>query len=214
MTTSMARRRDGERPFESGEIVLYRRVRAGRILHAMPLRVVSDEPGLTVLYLAPDTAFKSMRTADGGKVRDFSRPSELTDVVWAGGSFIRLLRPNAWHAVDIEFLPGGQFDGWYVNFQTPARRRAGGFDIDDLVLDVIVMPDRSWQLKDEEDFELAISGGHVSAAAAARVRSELIEVTGMLERWDMPFADESWPSWTPLASWLARPELPPDWDAL
>lgn len=203
-----------QRWFQPGEVVLYRRVRRGRVLHAMPLRVISDDPARTVLYLAPDTAFKSMRTRDGGKVRDFSGPWAVADVIWAGGSFIRLQRPGAWHVIDVEFGPDGRFDCWYVNFQTPARRWTGGFDIDDLVLDVVVGPDRSWQLKDAEDFELAIADGHVSAADADRVRSELAAVIGMVERWDAPFADASWPAWTPPPGWRLAPELPPGWDEL
>ena len=198
--------------FEPGEVLVHRRVRNGRVMHAMPLRVVSDRPDLTVLYSAPDTVFKSARTALGGKVHDFS-DWVLTDVTWSGGSFLRLITPGAWHAVDVEFDAGGQFDGWYVNFQTPAVRRPHGFDIDDLVVDLVVTPDRTWRLKDAADFERAVAGGHISASAAGRALAELAEVTGRVARWELPFADENWPAWKPPASWLSPPMLPPGWDA-
>jgi hypothetical protein len=199
--------------FQRGEVLVHRRIRDRRVMHAMPVRVVSDRPELTVLYSAPDTAFKSARTADGGKVHDFS-DWVLTDVVWAGGSFLRLITPGAWHAVDVEFDADGRFDGWYVNFQTPAVRGPHGFDIDDLVIDLVVTSDHAWHVKDAADFERAVADNHISAAAAARVRTELAEVIGRVARWEPPFADQAWPAWRPPASWLSAPALPPGWNAL
>lgn len=38
------------------------------------------------------------------------------DVVWMGGSLIRIVEPGAWHGVDVEFVADGRFDGRYVNF--------------------------------------------------------------------------------------------------
>jgi hypothetical protein len=198
--------------FRRGEVLLHRRVRNGRIMHAMPMRVVSDRPDLTVLYSAPNTAFKSARTSGGGKVHDFS-DWVLADVSWVGGSFLRLITPGAWHAVDVEFDAQGKFDGWYVNFQTPAVRRPHGFDINDLVIDLVVTSDRSWYLKDAADFERAVADGHIPVGAAERVRSELAEVIGRVARWEPPFADGTWPAWKPPASWLAPPPLPPGWNA-
>jgi hypothetical protein len=61
------RRGTVEPQFEVGEVILYRRVRDGHVMLAAPLRVVEDTPQRIVLYQAPDTAFKSARTADGGR---------------------------------------------------------------------------------------------------------------------------------------------------
>ena len=55
------------------------------------------------------------------------------------------------------------------------------FDTVDLVLDLVVAPDRSWQLKDEDDFQRAISDGHLTAEAGTIVRAEaerMIAVSG------------------------------------
>lgn len=102
--------------------------------------------------------------------------------------------------------------GW-LNFQTPACRGKRGFDIDDLVIDLVVACDGRWRLKDAADFERAVADGHIAAAAAARVRTELAEVIGRVTRWESSFADQARPTWTPPASWLSPPALPPDWDA-
>jgi hypothetical protein len=41
-------------------------------MNAMPMRVIADAPARTVLYQAPDTAFRGARTPAGAKIRDFS----------------------------------------------------------------------------------------------------------------------------------------------
>jgi hypothetical protein len=68
----------------SGEPVLWRKCWNGVVMTALPMRVVSDSSERTVLYLAPNTAFKGARTAAGTKVRDLSNWVSK-DLVWAGG---------------------------------------------------------------------------------------------------------------------------------
>jgi len=194
--------------FRTGEVVLYRRVRDGRVMFAAPLRVVEDSPQHTVLYQAPDTAFRSARNADGSKVRDFSS-WVLKDLVWAGGSLLRLIRPGDWHCVDLEFNAHGEFESWYINFQTPVHRTAGGFDTDDLVLDLVVTPDRRHRVKDADDYRRAVADGHISADSAAHVDIELARMIERVRRWAEPFADTRWPAWTPPAEWTSPPAEAP-----
>lgn len=193
--------------FTIGEIIVYRRVRDGRVMLAAPLRVVEDTPECVVLYQAPNTAFKSARTAGGSKVHDFSSWI-LTDVVWSGGSLLRLIRPGDWHCVDVEFDARGEFVSWYVNFQTPFRRTASGLDTDDLVVDLVVTPDRGYRVKDADDYRRAVADGHVLADSAAHVEIELARMIERVRRWETPFADSRWPTWRPPAEWSAPPALP------
>lgn len=186
--------------FRTGEVVTWRRVRDGRVMSVVPLRVVEDSAALTVLYQAPDTPFKSARTPGGGKVRDFGE-WVLADVVWTGGSLVRLAPADAWHCVDIEFDAQGRFDGWKINFQTPVRRTANGFDTNDLVVDLVVAPDRSWEVLDADDLSRAVAAGHVTVQDAERARAELAEFLSRVQQWEAPFDDERWPQWTPPASW-------------
>jgi Protein of unknown function (DUF402) len=194
---------------DPGEPVLWRKVRNGAVMTALPMRVVSDSPQRTVLYLAPGTAFKGARTSAGTKVRDLSSWVS-TDLVWAGGSLIRLAEPGVWHCVDVEFGAAGEFIGWYVNLQEPVRRAGFRFDTVDLVLDLVVAPDRSWRLKDEDDFDRAVADGHLSGETASRVRAEAERMIGVLAAGGPPFGETEWLGWRPPADWTV-PALPADW---
>jgi Protein of unknown function (DUF402) len=192
-----------------GEPALCRKLRNGAVMTALPMRVVADSPERTVLYLAPNTAFKSARTPAGTKVRDLSNWVSK-DLVWAGGSLIRLIEPRAWHCVDVEFGAAGEFIGWYVNFQEPFQRARSRFDTVDLVLDLVVAPDRSWHLKDEDDFQRAVSDGHLTAEVENRVRAEAERMIGVLAAGGPPFCETEWLGWRPPADWTI-PVLPEDW---
>jgi hypothetical protein len=192
-----------------GEPVLWRKRWHGAVMTAIPLRVVSDSPERTVLYLAPDTAFKGARTPAGTKVRDFSSWVS-TDLVWAGGSLIRLAEPGMWHCVDVEFDAAGEFIGWYVNFQEPIRHAGSRFDSVDLVLDLVVAPDRCWRLKDEDDFQRAVAHGYLTAETESRVRAEAERMIGVLAAGGRPFCESEWLDWRPPSDWTV-PALPEDW---
>jgi hypothetical protein len=87
--------------------------------------------------------FAVARTPKGTKIRDFSAEWASMDLVWEGGSLIRLIEPDAWQCIDFEFDAAGSFSGWYVNFQEPVRRTTLGFDTADLVLDLVVAADKT-----------------------------------------------------------------------
>lgn len=206
----MGRTGDSHAGFSPGDTVLYRDIRAGRVMLAMPLRVIVDTPERTVLHLARDTSFKSARDINGEKALDYLN-WHLTDLVWQGGSLIRLITPGSWHCVDVEFGPGGRFDGWYVNFQQPIRRTTHGFDSDDLILDLVVTPDRTWHIKDEEEFTQAVADGHIDADTEATVRAEAAEVIQRVKGWKPPFSEQNWSTWTPPHDWTT-PALPSHWN--
>lgn len=198
--------------FGWADVVLYRELWGGAVMTAMPMRVVSDTAARTVLYLAPDTAFRGARTPDGGPVRDLGEWVSK-DVVWAGGSLIRIVEPHAWHCVDVEFGAGGRFDGWYVNFQEPMRRTPAGIDTVDLVLDLVVAPDRSCRRKDEDDFAQAVADGYISAETAEIVLADAERMTAAVAAGAPPFDEHHWLTWRPPSDW-AVPALPAGWDRL
>ncbi len=82
----------------------------------------------------------------------------------------------------------------------------------DLMLDVLVDPDRSWSWKDEDDFEMLITRNLLEARAVASVRDEAAMVIGRIERGDPPF-DGAWLGWRPEGTW-PLPQLPEGWDRL
>jgi hypothetical protein len=177
---------------------------------AIPMRVIADAPGRTVLYQAPDTPFRGGRTPAGRKIRDFSAKWVSMDLVWAGGSLIRLIEPDTWQCVDVEFDAAGAFSGWYVNFQEPVRRTTLGFDTVDLVLDLVVAADGTWSLKDEDDFELAASAGHLPRGSVAQVRAAAERMISVVESGGPPFDEAHWQCWRPPPHWTV-PALPATW---
>jgi hypothetical protein len=179
---------------------------------AIPMRVIADAPGRTVLYQAPDTAFRGGRTPAGMKIRDFSAEWVSMDLVWAGGSLIRLLEPETWQCIDVEFDAAGAFCGWYVNFQEPVRRTTLGFDTVDLVLDLVVAADGTWSLKDEDDFELAASAGQLPHSSVEQVRAAAERMISVVESGGPPFDETHWQSWRPPPHWTV-PALPATWAA-
>jgi hypothetical protein len=69
--------------FGHGDAVLYRELSDDAVMTAVPMRIISDTPRRSVLYLAPGTAFRGARTPGGGPVRDLIDWIS-TDVVWTG----------------------------------------------------------------------------------------------------------------------------------
>jgi uncharacterized protein len=121
-----------------------------------------------------------------------------------------LMRQGDWHSVWVSWLPSGEHWGWYVNLQEPFRRTRAGFSTMDLVLDVIVNPDRTWRWKDEDELETFIQHGVIDDELAGRVRAEGLGVVRRAERNEPPFG-EPWASWRPEAAWT-RPELFEGWN--
>lgn len=95
------------------------------------------------------------------------------------------------------------FLGWYVNFQRPMVRTSLGYDTMDMVLDIMVRPDRRWRWKDQDDFEVAIERRiveEVEEEARAPIMAEANRAIGLLDRRDGPFAPER-------ATWRAPPPV-------
>ncbi|HYM97058.1 MAG TPA: DUF402 domain-containing protein [Candidatus Sulfotelmatobacter sp.] len=127
-------------------------------------------------------------------------------------STLWLIEDGAWHAVWVSFLPDGRHLGWYVNFQEPYRRTATGFLAMDLMLDVIVSPDRKWRWKDQDEFDSVVAAGLYPEATVLAVHREADLVVKRIESGSTPF-DRTWPGWRPRADW-GVPSLPVGWDLI
>ena len=66
----------------------------------------------------------------------------------------------------------GQFAGWYVNLERPHVRDSQAVYTSDHVLDVVVAPDRTVSLKDEDELALAVEQGVFSAEVAAAIEAD------------------------------------------
>jgi hypothetical protein len=204
---------------EAGQTVLVQEIWREQVWAARPMTVVRDEGDFAALWFprgtvwkAPTTPPERLRAADRGeRLAQCALQGEwvFRDAAWDVDTLV-LLRESAWHAVWVSWLPSGEHWGWYVNLQRPLLRTALGFETMDLVLDLIVDPDRTWRWKDEDELETWVARGVCTPELAARIRAEGLEVAGRAERNEPPFC-ESWPEWRPDLEWTL-PELPEGWD--
>ena len=190
----------------NGDVALLRYVRYGRVRRATPHVVVQDSTDLVALHVPPGATGKAA-VWDGSPIRgQADRDWALRDHVWHSYRVLRLIRWGAAHAIEL-FYNCDEFVGWYVNLQEPLRRAPLGFDTDDLVLDVWVKTDGSWEWKDEDELEEAVRLDRFDTDEAAAIRAEGERV---LEKWPFP---TGWEDWRPDPGWKP-PSLPAGWDVV
>ena len=202
-----------------GETAVVQELWDGRVWAARPVRVVRDEGAFAALWFPRGTRWKAPTTPEG-----LSSPEDrgerlaqcalrgewaFRDAEWDVDT-LKLFFEDAWHAVWVSWLPTGEHWGWYVNLQRPFRRTPLGFETMDLVLDVIVDPDRTWRWKDEDELATWVARGACAPELAARLRAEGLAVARRAERDQPPFCWD-WPRWRPDPAW-ELPELPEGWD--
>jgi hypothetical protein len=204
-----------------GDTIVLQEVWHDRVWAARPLRVVEDGEDRLVLW-CPKGAMRIVPTTPSTRERADSRAErigrlmQLDDWVFTEHEWdvdtLWFVWPGAWHAVWVSWFEPGVHWGWYGNLQLPYERTRIGLRTMDMMLDVLVEPDHSWKLKDEDDFQQMIDRGLIDDATIEHVRAAAREVVRMSEAGDAPFCDP-WPSWTPDPSW-PTPVLPDDWDSL
>jgi hypothetical protein len=189
----------------SGDTILMRHVRFGRVLQALPVRVVEDDGDRLVTWIAPETTciYPNGLDAQGNLL-----PLEewrLTLRNWTGSGNVDVLDASTPFAIRHVWADEA-LDHWYVNLQEPYRRTTRGYDTMDHQLDVVLRRDGRDELKDEHHLAQAqaieLFGPEETAdflATAADVlagRAELVP-TG-------------YESFRPDPRWKT-PALPPDW---
>ncbi|MEW6401694.1 MAG: DUF402 domain-containing protein [Chloroflexota bacterium] len=91
----------------------------------------------------------------GKRPWDFiDKPWKLEKFIWHTNRFLILLEPRKYYA--IEYLwhdASNEFQGYYINFQTPFHRSHCGVDTLDLEIDLVIHPDFSYKWKDLDDYQ-------------------------------------------------------------
>ena len=195
-----------------GSAVIVRTVLAnGRVGTVLPTRVVRDDD-LVALYLAPGTPCKRRAGTRGGPrgrllIEDYGTHEDWT---WRENRRLILWRPNDMHAVSPFWRQADDtFLGWYVDILLPLRRTPMGFDTRDLVLDIVIAPDRTWHWKDEDELAWFQEQGLRTAQEVSAIWKEAERAVGLLEAGD-PIFSETWVSWRPNPAWTI-PSLPDEW---
>lgn len=189
----------------------------GRIGVVQCGRVVSDDEHGLLLWVDRGSATMHRTALDGTPTRhlpvrdELTLPTLLQPGFWQPFRTLMLMPPGAVHSIWWSWAAGGAFVGWYVNLEAPIHRWAGGVDVQDHALDVLVAPDRSWSWKDEDEF--ADQTGDPlfwDAANAAQIRAEGQRLIARAEGGRFPF-DGTWCDFQPDPAWSPTP-LPYWWD--
>jgi hypothetical protein len=194
-------------PWRPGEVIVRREVWHGSPWAGSTVRVVRDDAELLVTYTPEGTPF-AFPDGDwpGGRHPWHGRSS------WSGHGVLALHRPGDAYAVFVFWEgPERRLACWYVNFLDPFRRTAIGFDTLDHELDLVVEPDGSRWLKDEDSLDLRVADGRFSPAEAEAIRGEARRLEGELTARG-PWWDDGWAEWQPPPGWTAA-ELPAGWEA-
>jgi len=201
-------------PFAPGQVVLRRYRRASTYSFVQPMIVVQDDRAGLLLWMPAGTEVAGLEDEENRNLHTVPlgemRAPRLVRQSWGDKDVLILMPPGAAHSV-WWFFRRGEFAGWYVNLETPYTRHDEGVDATDLVLDVVVSPDRSWVWKDEEEMEARIDRPHYfDRPGADRIRAEGQRVIRLIEAGAYPF-DGARTDFRPDPSW-ASPKLPAGWD--
>lgn len=132
----------------------------------------------------------------------------LQERVW-DVSTLWFMQADQGFAIWVSWLGPNEFWGWYVNLQEPFSRTPRTVQTMDLALDVLVEADRSWRWKDEDELEVLIGLGAITAAKGAQIRHDGESAIEMIKDNSDPFCSP-WPSWRPPSDW-GLPVLPDGW---
>lgn len=105
----------------------------------------------------------------------FDRDDRLFHGVWLcrGDRFVEAYFSHRWYNIfEIHHREGGALKGWYCNVTRPARLLDGRIEYVDLALDLLVYPDGSSLLLDEDEFA-ALSIGEPERRRARRTAGTL-----------------------------------------
>ena len=182
--------------WQAGEVVVRREVRnEGWAWLEVPVVVVGDEPDLLATYIPPGAPFTF---PPGPDVDPWAHRER-----WEGHGVLMLQRPADSYAVWV-FWHGAEreFRSWYLNLQEPFRRTPGGYDTQDLELDLIVHPSGDVEVKDDDLLDVRVQEGRFTQdqADAIRAHGERIQLElAAGRRWWDPW----WALWEPDPAWLS-----------
>lgn len=159
-----------------------------------PVVVVDDSPEQLVTCMAPGAAFTF---PDGEWPTPDGRHPWHGRVGWQGHGCLMVQRPGdhyaVWHFWD---GPDREFVCWYLNLQTAFVRNERGFGTQDLELDLVVFPDGSHIVKDEEVLDDRVAEGRYSPELVEWIRQYGQTLVQRLEA-EGPWWDTSWATWEP-----------------
>jgi uncharacterized protein len=156
---------------DTAEIVVRSCKQDGRVHRSWPARVALREGSLIVL----DACFKE-------EVRH-----SLIGTIEAGTLSTEYFWTDRWYSVFRFQAPDGRLLRFYCNLNTPPTFEPGLLTYVDLDVDVLVEPDYSYSVLDEDEFAMHAELYRYPAAYHFNVREALAELRHLIERRQFPF---------------------------
>ena len=182
----------------------------GSAWEAIPVYVVEDSAERLVTYVATGA---EIGLVDGDWPTPDGRHPWHAKARWEGHGCLMVQRPGDPHAIWHFWTgPARDFACWYVNLQTDFVRTAIGYDTQDLELDLVVAPDGSYVVKDEEVLDDRVAEGRFTAELVDWIRALGAELRAELDA-GRQWWDPSWVVWTPPDDWRDA-RLPPGWESV
>ena len=156
------------------EIVVHSCKHDGRVHRSWPARVTRREDSLIVLdaFFAEEVRHPLIGTIEAGTL---SREYFWTD---------------RWYCVFRFQKPSGELLKFYCNINTPPTLESGALTFIDLDVDVLVQPDYSYAVLDEDEFERHAELYQYPGAYRVKVQEALDEMRLLIENRQFPFSDE------------------------
>ncbi len=95
--------------------------------------------------------------------------------------------PDRWYNIFKFHEPDGRLKYFYCNIAMPPTFPEGKIEYVDLDIDMIVQPDGSREVLDEDDFAISAKRYHYSDELIARVKTVLGELSELLDKKEFPF---------------------------
>jgi len=159
---------------ETAEIVVRSCKHDGHIQRSWPARVARRENSLVILdaFFADEVRHSLIGTIEAGTLS--------TEFFWT----------DRWYSVFRFQAPDGRLLKFYCNINTPPTFEPGVITFVDLDVDVLVEPDYSYEVLDEDEFERHAEFYQYPAAYRSNVQEALDELRHLIEYRQFPFSFE------------------------
>jgi protein associated with RNAse G/E len=160
-----------ERGNEAVEVVVRSCKHDGRVSRSWPARVARREGSLIVLdaFFAEEIRHTLVGTIEAGTLS--------TEFFWT----------DRWYSIFRFQAPDGRLLKFYCNINTPPTLDSGALTFVDLDVDVLVQPDYSYQVLDEDEFERHAQLYRYPPVYRLNVQEALDEIRGLIENRQFPF---------------------------
>lgn len=182
-------------------VAVQREIEDEFVWSAIPVRVIEDSRDEVVLYRARGTEC----WWPSHPRHEHPSPSTVTQLPqrWEYGlaGLLTIVEPAAGHSVSLMWGEDWSFLASYVDFIRPYRRTPIGWDFSDLHLDLVIDASGSWRVKDEDEFDAAVSDGRLQLSEADEVRHNCARLIQRLENGES-LVRAHWTRWRPDHTWL------------